>query len=201
VINKIVLPSAYLPSIYYFKLLLNAEVIIDVNEHFVKQSIRNRCSIYAANGTLSLTIPLQKSPNNTPMVEKQMSSEVDWRTLHWRSIASAYNGSAYFAYFEHEFEPLFAKDNHITHIVEWNTALLKVVFKILRIEKELCFSEQYIETTNTILDGRKLFDSDKIKQIQFLPYYQVFSDKHGFIPNLSILDLLFHQGLKSVAYL
>jgi WbqC-like protein family len=201
VINKIVLPSAYLPSIYYFKLLLHSDVVIDANEHFVKQTIRNRCSIYAANGALSLTIPLQKSPNNTPTVVKLMSTDLDWKTLHWRSIVSAYNGSAYFEYFEHEFEPLFSKENNITNLVEWNTTLLKVVFKILRIQKELVFSDQYVEQSDAIIDGRNLFDSNKITQIQFRPYYQVFSDKHGFIPNLSILDLLFHQGLKSLAYL
>ncbi len=200
-INKIVLPSAYLPSIYYFKLLLNENAIIDTHEHFIKQSLRNRCSIYAANGALSLTIPLQKSPNNTPMVMKHMSTDIDWKTLHWRSIASAYNGSAYFEYFEHEFESLFSKANTINSLVEWNATLLKIIFKILRIEKELVFSEQYVEQSDAIIDGRNLFDSNKIMQIQSRPYYQVFSDKHGFIPNLSILDLLFHQGLKSLDYL
>jgi hypothetical protein len=196
--TQIVLPSAYLPSIYYFKLLLNENAMIDTHEHFVKQSLRNRCSIYAGNGLLNLTIPMQKSVNNTATNEKYMANEANWKVLHWRSIASAYNGSAYFEYFEDDFKALFSKENEIVNLVEWNTALIHVIFKILRLDKTLNFSNVYIEKSEAILDYRDQLDTNKI---QFRKYYQIFSDKHGFIPNLSILDLLFHQGLKSLDYL
>jgi hypothetical protein len=198
VINKTVLPSAYLPSIYYFKLLLNENAIIDTHEHFVKQSLRNRCSIYAGNGLLNLTLPLQKSPNNTATNHKLMANDTNWKVLHWRSIESAYNGSAYFEYFEDDFKALFSKENEIVNLVEWNTAILNLIFKILRLDKTLNFSDVYIEKSASILDYRDHIHTD---EIEFKKYYQVFSDKHGFIPNLSILDLLFHQGLKSVEYL
>jgi WbqC-like protein family len=196
--QKIVLPSAYLPSIHYFKLLLNDNVVIDTNEHFIKQTMRNRCSIYAGNGLLNLTIPMQKSPNNTATNFKFMTNDANWKVLHWRSIESAYNGSAYFEYFEDDFKALFSKENEIVNLVEWNTALINVIFKILRVDKILNFSDVYIEKKESILDFRENVDTSKM---EFKKYYQIFSDKHGFIPNLSILDLLFHQGLKSVEYL
>ncbi len=197
-ITTTVLPTAYLPSVYYFKLLVNEYAIIDTCEHFVKQTIRNRSSIYAANGILNLTIPLLKSPNNTPTSEKQMANETNWKILHWRSITSAYNGSAYFEYFEDDFKVLFSKENEISNLTEWNSALLNVIFKILRIDRPLNFSNTYLEKSESILDYRENMD---INAIAFKKYYQVFSDKHGFIPNLSILDLLFHQGLKTLEYL
>jgi hypothetical protein len=196
--NQIILPSAYLPSIHYFKMLLNEAAVIDAHEHFVKQSMRNRCSIYAGNGLLNLTIPLQKSPNNTATNLKLMANDTNWKVLHWRSIASAYNGSAYFEYFEDDFKALFSKENEIVNLVEWNTAITNTIFKILRLNRTLNFSNTYIEKSESILDGRKDMDTSKIA---FKKYYQIFSDKHGFIPNLSILDLLFHQGLRSLEYL
>ncbi len=199
-ITTTVLPTAYLPSIYYFKLLMEPSTTIDSHEHFVKQTLRNRCCIYGANGTLELSIPLLKSPNNTATQDKQMSSDTDWKTMHWRSITSAYNSSAYFEYFEDEFKPLFSKTNAIQSLVEWNTALIQVIFKTLRIKKALQFSNTYVESTELIIDGRKNIETE-LSNYTFKPYYQVFSDKHGFIPNLSILDLLFHKGLESLEYL
>jgi hypothetical protein len=196
--DQIVLPSAYLPSIYYFKMLLNEAAIIDTHEHFVKQTMRNRCSIYAGNGLLNLTIPLQKSPNNTATNLKLMANDTNWKVLHWRSIASAYNGSAYFEYFEDDFKGLFSKENEIVNLVEWNTALINTIFKILRLNKTLNFSNVYIEQSESILDGRNEMDTGKF---EFKQYYQIFTDKHGFISNLSILDLLFHRGLRSLEYL
>jgi hypothetical protein len=197
--QTIVLPSAYLPNIYYFSLLLKDNVVIDIHEHFVKQTIRNRCCIYSANGALNLSIPLSKSPNNTSTKDKLLSTETNWSILHWRSIESAYNSSAYFEFFEDDLKPLFLNPPTL-NLVDWNTILIKTIFKILRFDHPINFADQYILPSEQILDERTIF-SDTQTEIVFRPYYQVFSDKHGFIPNLSILDLLFHQGLKSIDYL
>jgi hypothetical protein len=197
-----ILPSAYFPSICYFQLLLKGNAIIDRHEHFVKQSMRNRTQIYSANGILDLSIPLKKSDNHTPMCEKRISYQDNWKTLHWRSIASAYNGSAYFEYFEDALKPLFDKNLQIEKLVDWNDLLLHTIFDILRINVRLNYSLQYFKSDDRI--DQYMVDLRNENETAYSigkPYYQIFSDKHGFIPNLSFLDLLFHQGLKSLEYL
>src|SRR5438128_9844321 len=105
---KLVLSTAYLPPISYFKQLLNAdEVIIERHEHFVKQTYRNRCHIAAANGLLSLSIPLQKLGDKENISGKRISYAEDWQSLHWRSLVSAYKSSPYFEYFEADFKPFY----------------------------------------------------------------------------------------------
>ena len=106
--HSVLLPTAYLPPIHYFSLLLKSEtVFIEQHEHFVKQTYRSRCDILSSNGILSLSIPLQKKGDKELISEKRISYAEEWQMKHWRAITSAYKNSAYFEYFEDDFKPFY----------------------------------------------------------------------------------------------
>jgi hypothetical protein len=199
-VMKLVLSTAYLPPISYFKQLLNAdEVIIERHEHFVKQTYRNRCHIAAANGLLSLSIPLQKLGDKESISEKRISYAEDWQSLHWRSLVSAYKSSPYFEYFEADFKLFYEKEHEL--LFEYNLELLKLLLKLMRIEREIKFTGEYNSIYENTVDLRNAI-SPKIESAQNTrSYYQVFANKNGFIPNLSIVDLLFNEGLGALELL
>lgn len=197
--SQVLLPTAYLPPINYFSLLLKSEtVFIEQHEHFVKQTYRNRCEILSSNGLLSLSIPLQKNADKEIISEKKISYAENWQINHWRAITSASKNSAYFEYFEDEFKPFYFEKHEF--LMEYNTAFTKLILHILRQKKELQLTNEFHKT----FDGIDLRNSlnQKPETINSFPkYYQVFGDKFGFTPNLSVIDLLFNKGLESVEYL
>ncbi len=193
--------TSYLPPITYIRACLKAsEIILDSHEHFVKQSYRNRCRIYGANGMLQLIIPVSHDQLfQKPISEVTCIIEEPWQTIHWRSISAAYRNSPYFEYYEEEFKVLF-KETGLT-LFEFNLKLLRLVFKILKQEIHIGFTESFEKTPQTILDLRHTFHPKKLSTEKLPRYHQVFEDRHGFIPDLSILDLLCNMGPNSSAYL
>lgn len=195
--QQVLLPTSYLPPIDHFALLLKSDVVlIEKHEHFVKQTYRNRCDILSSNGLLSLSIPLQKNADKEIISEKRISYTESWQIKHWRAITSGYKNSPYFEYFEDEFRPFYFEEHEF--LFEYNTELTKLILKILRQKKELQFTNEY----NKTFGGIDLRSSLNKKQGTSNPkYYQVFASKFGFTPHLSVIDLLFNTGLKSVDYL
>ena len=195
--ESVLLPTAYLPPINYFSALLkNESVFIEQHEHFIKQTYRNRCEIFSSNGILSLSIPLQKNADKEVISRKKISYAEPWQLKHWRAITSAYKNSAYFEYFEDEFKPFYLEEHEF--LMEFNTKLTKLILHILRQKKEIQFTNEFVKEFN----GLDLRDAINNKPQTTNPkYYQVFAAKYGFIPNLSITDLLFNKGLESVDYL
>lgn len=190
---------AYLPPVHYFSELLRADaVVLEKHEHFVKQTYRNRCVIAAANGPLSLTIPLQKISDKEKITAKKISYAENWQQLHWRSITSAYKSSPYFEYFESDFRPFYETRHEL--LFDYNLELLKLICKLLRVELKFGFTEEYNAVPAGCVDLRNAFHPKEAQEINVNPYYQVFADKNGFIPNLSIIDLLFNEGLGAVEY-
>src|SRR6478752_3873518 len=119
------LSSHYLPNIQWFQVFCSGEKsVIDIHEHFVKQTYRSRTVILSANGKLALTIPVKKEAHHMPMLEVKIDNEVRWQHQHWQAIMSAYNSAPYFLYYQDYFKPLFEKE--FTYLVEWNSALLEV---------------------------------------------------------------------------
>ena len=190
------LSTAYLAPIEYYAILLQEpNCSIELHEHFIKQSIRNRCDIYGANGKLQLTIPKQrKGSSKTIIKEIQISYKQDWQKQHWTAIQSAYNSSPYFEYYKDEFLPFFEEQEE--YLVNFNHKLQAVILKLLQEEKEVKTTTEYLHQGN--FSDLRNHNWNLGKQER---YDQVFMEKHGFIANLSILDLLFNLGPESADYL
>lgn len=201
--QSLLVSTAYLPPVELFSALLKHEtVFIEKHENFVKQTFRNRCEILSANGKLALTIPLEKNAVKELITEKRISYTENWQIKHWRAITSAYRNSAYFEFFEEDFKPFyFGKQEYL---FEYNLGLIKTILKLLRIKKELLFTTEYQKEFNG-LDLRSLTPKQETRnqkpETGNKEYYQVFSDKFGFTPGLSVIDLLFNKGLETKEYL
>jgi hypothetical protein len=204
--GSVLLATAYLPPIeYIIQCLCFKNLLIEQFETYPKQTYRNRCIIATANGLLHLSIPIKKPDGNhtlTRDVEIDFSGR--WNQVHWRTIASAYTHSPYFMHYGDHFEALY--NDPPKHLQEFNTALLKLVFRLLKTDIALDYTSEYIVNPEGITDLRQLIHPKHTehypgKPLSFIPYTQTFSNKYSFIPNLSIIDLLFNEGLSSLDFL
>lgn len=202
---KIVLSTAYnAPIQYYTKFLLGYPVIIEQYDTYIKQSYRNRCIINTADSSMSLSIPVNySSKDRTKTKDVTIADHANWQHVHWNAIISAYNSSPFFEYYKDDFEKFYT--NKFQSLLDYNDQLLRLTLSLLRIDDSIIsYSSEYIES-NDILDYREVihpkrgFDDDKLFKVT--DYYQLFSDKNGFNPNMSILDLLFNMGNESILIL
>lgn len=193
--------TAYFPPVQYFKKLKNySEILIEHHEHFEKQTYRNRCTIYGANGKLNLTIPLNYWKDKTKTKDITICNDENWQQLHRKSIESAYRKSPYFEFYEDEFAAFFSK-NKFKFLIELNEAVLNKITALLKMNPEINFTSEYKKEYKNTHDFRTIISPKKKSQGKdFIPYQQTFENKHGFIPNLSILDLIFNQGPRAIDY-
>ncbi len=199
--------TLYLPPIEAFALLKVSErVIVDVHETYPRQTYRNRCRIGTSNGALNLTIPIEKPlGNHTPTQMVITSPKLPWKKQHWKSILAAYGKSAFFMYYSHLLEPFFLGTTPET-LVQWNHNLQKALLDELNMGTEIFYSSSFVKEFDGKLDLRKEISTkakkqDPRKNVLFKPYYQPFSHKHGFLPNLSIIDALFNLGPDTSVFL
>ncbi|TKC09480.1 WbqC family protein [Pedobacter frigoris] len=201
--SSAIFPLFYLPPISYFSGLKDFEgnFIIEKDEHFPKQTYRNRARIYSPNGILDLIVPVIKgSKVHTKVKDVKISNDYNWQRLHWKSLESCYRNSAYFEYYEDELAHFY--NTKFDYLFEYNTQLLQWMLKQLKKETSLQFTAEYDKDIPVELDFRsKLHFKNTVSDTGFKPYFQVFDDRHGFIPNLSIVDLLFNQGPQSKAFI
>jgi hypothetical protein len=193
---KVLLPIAYLGPISYFAIILKAEEVhIESKEHFVKQSVRNRCSILGANGKQTLTIPKQrKSSDKTIIEEIHISNKDKWQKLHWQSIVSAYNSSPFFDYYKDELEYFY--NSTFINLFDFNLNLTHKILQLLQEEREMKITTEFQANFSGNDFRNHTFNTEKENK-----YEQVFNEKHNFIPHLSILDLLFNLGPETEEYL
>ncbi len=188
--------TAYLAPVEYFQYLKTAgKVCIEQHEYYQKQTYRSRCRIATANGIMDLSIPVEKR-NHTLIRDIRISEHSDWQTQHWRSIEAAYNSSPFFEYYADDFRPFFEKK--WLFLWDFNMELLHKTLELLDIETEILLTETYEpQTGEETLDLREIIHPKKEASIPLKSYYQVFATKFGFIPNMSIIDLLFNMGNES----
>ncbi len=197
----VLLSVAYNPPVAWFALLAKYEVLLEAHETYPKQTFRNRCEIYAENGRMALTIPVNRPQGNrTPITEVQIFNDEKWYLRHWRAIQSAYEASPYFLYYKDDLADFYRGE--ATNLFDFNWQLIRVLAKLLEIELRVSMTESFHRNPENGLDFRQSIHPKKtIEGLAFPSYIQVFSDRHGFIPNLSILDLLFNLGPETKTYL
>ncbi|MDB4918550.1 WbqC family protein [Mucilaginibacter sp.] len=197
-----VLPMFYLPPVEYFVRLntYKPDILIESEEHFPKQTYRNRANVYTPDGVLTLTVPVIKgSKNHTKIKDVKISYDFEWQRLHWLSLQACYRRSAYFEYYEDELVPFYEKK--FNFLFDYNEQLLQFILKAMKIKLELKYTKSYEAEYPNLADYRNTISPKHETDIEQKPYFQVFEDRKGFIKNLSIVDLLFNQGPHSVNYL
>lgn len=203
--KPILLPTAYLPPLSWMALAFHSgSVGIEIHETYPKQTFRNRCNIASSSGILSLTVPVIRTyGNHTTTGLIGIDNSVNWQQLHWRSMVTAYNKSPYFLYYRDLFEPIYTKKHEL--LIDLNRELLSILLKVLQIRnKEILFTDSYdfkpdaADLRNSFKPGNRADQSIT----QGLPrYMQTFEVNHGYIPDLSIVDLLFNLGPDALPYL
>ena len=188
----------YFPNIYQFTQIIKANnILFEVSDNYQKQTFRNRTYIYGANGKLGLFIPVIHTHKNRELFKDvKISYESNWMDLHLKSLQSAYRSSPYFEYFEDNFIKLYSEKEKF--LVDFNIKCIKLISNLLDLDLDFKISNEYVEKTNDIIDLRDLSNARKEKKIETPKYIQVFESKHGYLNNLSILDLIFSEGTNSV---
>lgn len=198
----ILLHPTYFPSISHFAAMVQAEKItFEVEDNFQKQTNRNRTYIYSPNGIQLLNIPIKHSKGiHQKTKDIQIDFDFDWQKQHFKSLETAYRSSPFFEFFEDDIRPFFEKKHKF--LMDLNFETLDIVSRCLRIKLDYTKTTEYIQDADSALftDFRFLADGKKDSS-SFEKYKQVFDDKHGFLNNLSVLDLLFNEGKFTVDYL
>jgi len=201
-VDHVLLSTAYLPPVEYFALLLADNTAIDREERYQKQSYRNRAVIMNGNGPLNLIIPTVHEGRMGIVKDVQIEYTTPWQRAHWRSIESAYNNTPYYLYYKDALKPFYEKP--FEHLFDFNLQLTQTLMKLLQLNRDVVTTTTFKPYTQD--DTRLLIQPKQARKEEYpfklkTPYYQVFEDKFGFIPNLSVIDLLFNEGPQAASYL
>lgn len=193
------IPLSYFGPIEEYVLLAKHNTAqYELHEHFVKQSFRNRCVIYGANGELKLTVPLVlKSREKTTMENVKISYAEKWQANHWKAIVASYKNSPFFEHYEEELVQVFLHEYE--YLKDLNQAAQKTILNIIGIQPNILTTTEFEPILEN--DYRASLHPKKSPILENKRYIQVFEEKHGFIPNLSILDLIFNEGPVARLYL
>jgi hypothetical protein len=203
----LLLSTACLPPIEYFILLArHRKATIDLHETYPKQTWRNRYLIVSGNGPVNLSVPVEKiHGNHTKTIDILISNHSNWQQNHWKTIYSSYRNAPFFVYYCDLVEQLILH-NHEESLSAFNNLVLNSLVNELGLSVEIDYTKEFVTDSTGWLDMRfVLSPKNKVENtgtsIKLDPYYQVFQDRHGFIPNASILDLIFNLGPDTGEYL
>lgn len=196
----ILIHPTYFPSISHFVAMAQADrIILEVEDHFQKQTNRNRTYIYSPNGIQLLNIPIKHTAERHQNIkEVQLETAFNWQKQHFKSLEAAYRTSPFFEYFEDSLLPIYNKKYRF--LMDLNLESMSIVSNCLGMPFEYEKTIEYFHEVKDYDDYRTLVNGKK-DTASYQPYTQVFGDKHGFINNLSILDLLFNEGRFALDYL
>ena len=199
------------PVQWYQKLNRYDRCIIEQYDSYQKQTYRNRCVIATANGTQALTVPVENEKNEKCLVRDiRISDHNQWRRVHWNALQSAYSESPFFEYYADDIRPFF--EQKYEFLVDFNETIRETICRLIDIQPQAeyscCWTKReapdLIDDLSGMADFRDIISAKHpLADPTFTAksYWQVFQHKHGFLPNLSILDLLFNMGPESVFYL
>lgn len=200
-----VFPALYNgPLNYYARLVKEHEIVLEQHDSYTKQSYRNRCLIMGPNGIITLSIPVKKvSGVKTNMRDIRIDYDSNWNKIHWRSLVASYASSPFFEYLANELSPFYLK--RFDYLLDLNLQLIENTLSFLGLNIQLKCSSEFLPL-GPEGDPRDFIHPKKDQAVEdpgFTPpeYHQVFSDRLGFSPNLSILDLIFNMGPDALSYL
>ena len=189
-----IFPTAYFGSIAYFQELVRFdEVLLEVHDHFPKQTFRNRCAVNGSQGALRLTLPVEKpSGSKTPTQEVLVSNQQNWRSIHWRTVQSAYASAPYFDHYSSEIKALIDAD--YPSLIAFNSAITQKLLHFFGVSVQISPTQEYVAEYAGPDFRNRVFDVEQPEGFEAIPYIQVQFEQSQFLPNLSILDLLFCEG-------
>lgn len=204
--ESVLFHPAYFGSVLQFAVLSqNNNWVLEEQDNYQKQTYRNRQYIYGANGKLLLNIPVKHGKSkrgHQKYKEVEIENQFPWQDNHWKSLQTAYRTSPFFEFYEDDFVPLYKKQ--FKYLFDFNLNCMEVVCECLELPFSYKTTENYQlpgETATTVKDYRKLANAKKEFNFSQDEYNQVFEEKHGFLKNLSVVDLLFNKGPETLTYL
>lgn len=187
-----ILPLAYLPSIAWFAHALRGDCLVDLGEHFIKRSERNRARILAADGPMELTVQVAHADRpRQPVRDVRIDYSKRWQHQHWGALTACYKASPYFDHYAPALEPFYRDTGAFEGLAEFDLALIETLCRQLRLPVPPV-SRSYVEAAAGDLDLRPKRNEGPVPCTE--PYVQVFSDRMPFVANLSVIDLLFAEG-------
>lgn len=200
---KTLLHPTYFPSIATWAIMAQREVIWEVHDNFQKQTYRNRCYICTDQGRHRMNVPIKHVGGNEGRqryANVLTDNSAPWEKIHWRTLQTAYRTSPYFEFYEDAIAPIFSEPG-AKYLLEFNFKVLDVLGECLGFTVGQETTESYQKTYDSICDARFMVDAKRPLSAKLSKYNQVFEEKHDFVENLSILDLLFNEGPNTISYL
>ena len=196
------IPTYFSPIEQYSEIIKSDTVVFEMEDNFQKQSYRNRCYIFNSNGKQLLNIPVKDKNKGTLQRKKTkdmiVDNDIPWQDHHLKSLRTAYRNSPFYEFYEDDMISIFEKKYIFLQDVNIDTYLF--ITDALQVKSDYTQTTEY-HVDSIFCDFRELSNAKKTPEKLVEKYIQMFDDKHGFIPNLSILDLLFMEGPNAISFL